>query len=69
MKVRTKFLLSGVIILVVAIVSQYNSSLLLGLTNSFSSGIQASSTGTSPNEGTQNLEASSTVLRLGFFQI
>lgn len=67
MKIRTKFLLSGVIILVVAISSQYNSSLLLSLTNSFSSGIQGGSTGTSPNEGTQNLEASSNVLRLGFF--
>jgi NitT/TauT family transport system substrate-binding protein len=67
MKVRTKFLLSGVIILVVALSSQYNSSLLLSLTNSLSSGIQGGSIGTSPNEGTQNLEASSNVLRLGFF--
>jgi len=54
MKVRTKFLLSGAIILVVAFSSQFNSGLLLSMTNPLTGGDQDS-------------DSRSNVLRLGYF--
>ena len=41
MKVGTKFLLSGIIILAVALSSQFNSDLLLSVTNSLTNGPQS----------------------------
>ena len=62
MKVRTKFLLSGAIILVVAFSSQFNSDLLSSLTNSLTGGAQSGD-----NAVGVNTESPSNVLRLGYF--
>jgi NitT/TauT family transport system substrate-binding protein len=62
MKVRTKFLLSGAIILVVAFSSQFNSDLLSSLTNSLIGGAQSGD-----NAVGMNTESPSNVLRLGYF--
>jgi NitT/TauT family transport system substrate-binding protein len=62
MKVRTKFLLSGAIILVVAFSSQFNSDLLSSLTNSLTGGAQSGD-----NAVGMNTESPSNVLRLGYF--
>lgn len=62
MKVRTKFLLSGTIILVVAFSSQFNSDLLSSLTNSLTGGAQSGD-----NAVGVDTESPSNVLRLGYF--
>ena len=62
MKVRTKFLLSGAIILVVAFSSQFNSNLLSSLTNSLTGGAQSGD-----NAVGVDTESPSNVLRLGYF--
>ncbi len=62
MKVRTKFLLSGAIILVVAFSSQFNSDLLSSLTNSLTGGAQSGD-----NAVGVDTESPSNVLRLGYF--
>ena len=62
MKVRTKFLLSGAIILVVAFSSQFNSDLLSSLANSLTGGAQSGD-----NAVGVNTESPSNVLRLGYF--
>ena len=62
MKVRTKFLLSGAIILIVAFSSQFNSDLLSSLTNSLTGGAQSSD-----NAVGLDTESPSNVLRLGYF--
>jgi NitT/TauT family transport system substrate-binding protein len=62
MKVRTKFLLSGAIILVVAFSSQFHSDLLSSLTNSLTGGAQSGD-----NTVGMNTESPSNVLRLGYF--
>jgi NitT/TauT family transport system substrate-binding protein len=67
MKVRTKFLLSGAIILVVAFSSQFNSDLLSSLTNSLIGGAQSSDNETFRDVAGLNTESPSNVLRLGYF--
>lgn len=62
MKVRTKFLLSGAIILVVAFSSQFNSDLLSSLTDSLTGGAQSGD-----NAVGVDTESPSNVLRLGYF--
>ena len=62
MKVRTKFLLSGTIILVVAFSSQFNSDLLSSLTDSLTGGAQSGD-----NAVGVDTESPSNVLRLGYF--
>lgn len=62
MKVRTKFLLSGVIILAVALSSQFNSDLLLSVTNPFNNGPQSGD-----NDTGREADSRSDVLRLGYF--
>jgi sulfonate transport system substrate-binding protein len=67
MKVRTKFLLSGAVLLVVAISSQFNSEVLLSITNSFTKGGSGGDNETTQQTGVQDSESSSKVLRLGYF--
>jgi NitT/TauT family transport system substrate-binding protein len=64
MKVRTKFLLSGIIILVVALSSQFNSDLLLSVTNPLTNGPQSGDNGAGAGQDT---DSRSNVLRLGYF--
>jgi NitT/TauT family transport system substrate-binding protein len=67
MKVRTKFLLSGVIILAVTLSSQFNSDLLLSVTNSLTNGPQSGDNGTGREAAGQDADSRSNVLRLGYF--
>lgn len=67
MKVRTKFLLSGVIILAVALSSQFNSDLLLSVTNSLTNGPQSGDNDTGREAAGQDTDSRSNVLRLGYF--
>jgi NitT/TauT family transport system substrate-binding protein len=67
MKVRTKFLLSGVIILAVALSSQFNSDLLLSVTNSLTNGPQSGDNDTRREAAGQDTDSRSDVLRLGYF--
>jgi sulfonate transport system substrate-binding protein len=67
MKVRTKFLLSGVIILAVALSSQFNSDLLLSVTNSLTNGPQSGDNDTGSEAAGQDTDSRSDVLRLGYF--
>ncbi|MGH9994115.1 MAG: ABC transporter substrate-binding protein [Nitrososphaeraceae archaeon] len=67
MKVRTKFLLSGIIILVVALSSQFNSDLLLSVTNSLTNGPQSSDNDAGRQAAGQDTDSRSNVLRLGYF--
>jgi len=67
MKVRTKFLLSGVIILAVALSSQFNSDLLLSVTNSLTNGPQSGDNDTGREAAGQDSDSRSDVLRLGYF--
>jgi NitT/TauT family transport system substrate-binding protein len=67
MKVRTKFLLSGVIILAVALSSQFNSDLLLSVTNSLTNGPQSGDNDTGREAAGQGTDFRSDVLRLGYF--
>jgi NitT/TauT family transport system substrate-binding protein len=67
MKVRTKFLLSGVIILAVALSSQFNSDLLLSVTNPFNNGPQSGDNDTGREAAGQDTDSRSDVLRLGYF--
>ncbi|MGH9987414.1 MAG: ABC transporter substrate-binding protein, partial [Nitrososphaeraceae archaeon] len=67
MKVRTKFLLSGVIILAVALSSQFNSDLLLSVTNSLTNGPQSGENDTGREAAGQDTDSRSDVLRLGYF--
>ncbi|MFZ1877664.1 MAG: ABC transporter substrate-binding protein [Nitrososphaeraceae archaeon] len=67
MKVRTKFLLSGVIILAVALSSQFNSDLLLSVTNSLTNGPQSGDNDTGREAAGQDTDSRSDVLRLGYF--
>ena len=62
MKARTKLLLSGAIILLVAFSSQFNSDLLSSLTNSLTGGAQSGD-----NAVGLDTESPSNVLRLGYF--
>ncbi len=66
MKVRTKFLLSGAIIFVVAFSSQFNSDLFLSMTSSLTGGAQSDDDGIR-NAGVQDSDSRSNVLRLGYF--
>jgi NitT/TauT family transport system substrate-binding protein len=65
MKTKTKFLLSGVIILAVVLSSQFDSEFLASVTNPFTSNTQTNDTTNSlvPN----NIGSQSKVLRLGYF--
>jgi NitT/TauT family transport system substrate-binding protein len=67
MKVRTKVLLSGVIILAVALSSQFNSDLLLSVTNSLTNGPLSDDNDTGREAAGQNTDSRSNVLRLGYF--
>ena len=67
MKVRTKFLLSGAIIFVVAFSSQFNSDLFLSMTSSLTGGAQSDGDGSIRNAGVQDSDSRSNVLRLGYF--
>ena len=67
MKVRTKFLLSGVIILAVALSSQFNSDLLLSVTSSLTNGPQSGDNDTGREAAGQDTDSRSNVLRLGYF--
>jgi NitT/TauT family transport system substrate-binding protein len=67
MKVRTKFLLSGAIILAVALSSQFNSELLLSITNSFTGSDTSSNSGTTQETTVEDSESIPNVLRLGYF--
>jgi NitT/TauT family transport system substrate-binding protein len=67
MKVRTKFLLSGVIIFAVALSSQFNSDLLLSVTNSLTNGPQSGDNDTGSEAAGQDTDSRSDVLRLGYF--
>jgi NitT/TauT family transport system substrate-binding protein len=67
MKVRTKFLLSGIIILVVALSSQFNSDLLLSVTTSLTNGPQSGDNDAGREAPGQDTESRSNVLRLGYF--
>lgn len=67
MKVRTKFLLSGIIILVVALSSQVNSDLLLSVTNSLTDGPQSGDNDAGREAEGQDTDSRSNVLRLGYF--
>ncbi|MGH9951006.1 MAG: ABC transporter substrate-binding protein, partial [Nitrososphaeraceae archaeon] len=67
MKVRTKFLLSGIIILVVALSSQFNSDLLLSVTNSLINGPQSGDNDAGREAAGQDTDSRSNVLRLGYF--
>jgi NitT/TauT family transport system substrate-binding protein len=67
MKVRTKFLLSGVIIFVVAFSSQFNPDLFLSMTSSLTGGAQSDDDGSIRNAGVQDSDSRSNVLRLGYF--
>jgi NitT/TauT family transport system substrate-binding protein len=67
MKVRTKFLLSGIIILVVALSSQFNSDLLLSVTNSLTNGPQCGDNDAGREAAGQDTDSRSNVLRLGYF--
>src|SRR5919106_6965470 len=67
MKVRTKFLLSGAIVLVVAFSSQFNSDLLLSMTNSLTGGAQSGGNESSQEETVGDSESNSNILRLGYF--
>ena len=67
MKVRTKFLLSGAIIFVVAISSQFNSDLFLSITSSLTGGAQSDGNETIRDAGVQDSDSRSNVLRLGYF--
>lgn len=67
MKVRTKFLLSGIIILVVALSSQFNSDLLLSVTTSLTNGPQTGDNDAGREAAGQDTESRSNVLRLGYF--
>lgn len=67
MKVRTKFLLSGIIILVVALSSQFNSDLLLSVTNSLTNGTQSGDNDAGGEAAGQDTDSRSNVLRLGYF--
>lgn len=67
MKVRTKFLLSGIIILVVALSSQFNSDLLLSVTTSLTNGPQSGDNDAGREAVGQDTESRSNVLRLGYF--
>ena len=67
MKVRTKFLLSGAIIFVVAFSSQFNSDLFLSMTSSLTGGAQSDDNGSIRNAGVQDSDSRSNVLRLGYF--
>jgi NitT/TauT family transport system substrate-binding protein len=68
MKVRTKFLLSGSIILVVAFSSQFNSDLLSSMTNSLTGGgAQSGDNKTLRDAAGLDTESPSNVLRLGYF--
>jgi NitT/TauT family transport system substrate-binding protein len=67
MKVRTKFLLSGVIIFAVALSSQFNSDLLLSVTNSLTNGPQSGDNDTGREAAGQGTDFRSDVLRLGYF--
>ena len=67
MKVRTKFLLSGVIIFAVALSSQFNSDLLLSVTNSLTNGPQSGDNDTGREAAGQDTDSRSNVLRLGYF--
>ena len=67
MKVRTKFLLSGTIIFVVAFSSQFNSDLFLSMTSSLTGGAQSDDDGSIRNAGVQDSDSRSNVLRLGYF--
>jgi NitT/TauT family transport system substrate-binding protein len=67
MNVRTKFLLSGVIILAVALSSQFNSDLLLSMTNSLIGGAHSGENKTLREAAVQESGSRSNVLRLGYF--
>ncbi len=67
MKVRTKFLLSGVIILVVAVSSQFNSDLLLSMTNSLIGGAHSGDNKSLREAVVQESGSRSNELRLGYF--
>src|SRR5512145_1069154 len=67
MKVRTKFLLSGIIILVVAFSSQFNSDLLLSMTISLTGGAQSGDNETVREGAARDSDSRSNVLRLGYF--
>ncbi len=67
MKVRTKFLLSGAIILTVALSSQFNSELLLSITNSFTGSDTSSNSETTQETTVEDSESIPNVLRLGYF--
>jgi sulfonate transport system substrate-binding protein len=67
MKVRTKFLISGAIIIAVAFSSQFNSELLLSMTRSLTGGAQSDDDGTSREAAIQDSDSGSNVLRLGYF--
>lgn len=67
MKVRTKFLLSGAIILAVALSSQLNSELLLSITNSFTGSDTSSNSETTQETTVEDSESIPNVLRLGYF--
>lgn len=67
MKVRTKFLLSGAIILAVALSSQLNSELLLSITNSFTGSDISSNSETTQETTVEDSESIPNVLRLGYF--
>ncbi len=67
MKVRTKFLLSGAIILAVALSSQYNSELLLSITNSLTGSDTSSNSETTQETTVEDSNSIPNVLRLGYF--
>jgi NitT/TauT family transport system substrate-binding protein len=67
MKVRTKFLLSGAIILTVALSSQFNSELLLSITNTFTGSDTSSNSETTQETTVEDSESLPNVLRLGYF--
>lgn len=62
MKVMTKFLISGAIILVVAYSSQFTSEFRLSMTNSLSGGAASSD-----NQVVREVDSRSNVIRLGYF--
>ena len=67
MRVRTKFALSGIIILVVAFSSQFNSDFLLNLSTSLMGGSQHGDNEGFEEGAVQKSDSSSNVLRLGYF--
>jgi NitT/TauT family transport system substrate-binding protein len=67
MKVKTKFLLSGAIVLVVALSSQFNSDLLLSMTGSLTGDAQRGDNESTQEETVGDSESSSNILRLGYF--